>query len=228
MARLLNDSSAISGPKSATGPAMRGVTEQHAVPSFTYKEQFWWRSDGEPVVPSIDGIFPQSTPAGGQDIQLLVHGSGFTGESKIWFNDNEEPTHHLANGVLSTGIRAGMFAVPAVVTVQVKTGSAESNILNFEFTESASGPASTIVITSVQPDNYSGTGAQMVGIFGDNLTPTCKAFFDDVEQDTTAGGDPLSLEVNFTAEDWPIGHEIQVVVKDGEEFSNTLTLTRTA
>lgn len=228
MARLLNTSSDISGPKSATGPALRGVTEGRSYPSHLYREQFWWRSDGEPIAPEIDGIFPQSAQAGGSDLRLYVHGTGFTGESKIWFNDNEEPTTMHSNGVLSTGVRAGMFTVPAVVPVQVKTGSAESNILNFEFVAGPVPEGQTIVITDVQPDNYSGTGAQMVGIFGDNLTPTCKAFFDDVEQDTAAGGDPLSLEVNFTAEDWPVDHVIQVVVKDGEAFSNTLTLTRTA
>lgn len=131
MARVLTTSDALPSPKSAM--LTERPTPQHSYPSHLYREQFWYRSDGEPVVPTIDGLFPNSAKAGGSDLRLHVHGTGFTGESVIVFNDNEEPTTLDATGIVSTGVRAGMFAVPAEVEVKVKTGDEESNILIFTF-----------------------------------------------------------------------------------------------
>jgi hypothetical protein len=129
MARIL--ASSVSEPNS--GAYKSTFVPQTKYPSHLYREQFFWRQDGEVVTPEIDGLFPNSAPAGGSDLRLYVHGTGFTGESIIVFNDVEEPTTLDATGVLSTGVRAGMFEVPAEVEVKVKTGDEESNILLFTF-----------------------------------------------------------------------------------------------
>lgn len=134
MSRLLSTSTRISEPKSKTGTGVPLPTPQVSYPSFKSREQFWWRQDGAPIPPTIDHLHPDSAPSGGSDIRLYVHGTGFTSESVIVFNDNEEPTVMESSNILSTGVRPSLFVVPAVVEVKVKTGDEESSALNFTFT----------------------------------------------------------------------------------------------
>lgn len=131
MARVLATSAQIPEPKSQM--AVEKYTPQSTYPSHLYREQFWWRSDGAAVVPAIDHLSPDSAPALGSDMRLFVHGTGFMSNSVIVFNDVEEPTTMESSGILSTGVRPSLFLVPAVVTVQVKTGDEVSNTLNFTF-----------------------------------------------------------------------------------------------
>lgn len=131
MTELLSTSDGVPSPKSLTLKPLK--KPMVAYPSFKTREQFWWRQDGQPVVPTIDHLLPDSAPAGGSDLRLYVHGTGFMADSVIVFNDNEEPTTMDASGILSTGVRAGMFEVPADVEVKVKTGDEESNVLIFHF-----------------------------------------------------------------------------------------------
>ena len=130
MARLMADQ--VAEPNS--GPYKPTATPMTAYPTRLTREQFWYRSDGQPIKPGIDGMEPNTAPSGGSDIRLYVNGTGFTPDSVIVFNDNEEPTTMNSNGVLSTGVRPSIFVVPATVPVLVRTGAVESNTLNFTFT----------------------------------------------------------------------------------------------
>ena len=132
MARVLATSTAIPSPK--TLKLTEVTTPMRYYPSHLYREQFWYRGDGATITPNIDHLQPSTAKAGGSDMRLYVHGSSFTAESKIVFNDVEEPTTMESANILSTGVRAGMFAVPADVEVKVTTGAEESNILIFKFT----------------------------------------------------------------------------------------------
>lgn len=132
MARVLTSSSALPSPKSLT-PTEK-PTPQRFYPSHLTREQFWYRSDGAPITPNIDHLHPSTAKAGGSDMRLFVHGMGFTAESKIVFNDVEEPTTMETSNILSTGVRPSLFIVPADVEVKVVTGDEESNTLIFTFT----------------------------------------------------------------------------------------------
>lgn len=86
------------------------------------------------VAPAITSLSPNTIPIGGPDIQMIVNGSGFNEISKIVFNGYDEPTTMLSPTQVRTIVTPSLFAVAAVLPVQVRNGSAKSNSLNFTFT----------------------------------------------------------------------------------------------
>lgn len=130
--QLLQNTTAVPDPKSATAKAV--VASGVNYPAFKTREQFWWPPDGVAPAPSLENMSPvQAKALTGSDFTLYVYGTGFTANSQIVFNDNPEPTNMLSENILTTGVRPNLFVVPADVTVQVKTGTASSNVLIFKF-----------------------------------------------------------------------------------------------
>lgn len=133
MTEVLSTSTVIPEPKSKTGTGVPIKPPMVAYPTFKSREQFWWRQDGAAIAPSIEHMHPVSAPVEGSDLRLYIHGSNFTTESVIVFNDVEEPTTMDSSNILSTGVRPSLFTEPAEVEVKVKTGAEESNVFLFTF-----------------------------------------------------------------------------------------------
>jgi hypothetical protein len=107
--------------------------------------------DGEPVVkppettpppldvpPALDALVPDTAVAGdAADITMVVEGEGFTADSVIVFDGNDEPTTFIDATAVSTGVKPSLFTVPADCPVSVRNGAAMSNALTFSFTDGA-------------------------------------------------------------------------------------------
>jgi hypothetical protein len=92
--------------------------------------------------PDITSLDPDEADAGdATDIVMHVYGSGFTPESKIFFNGLEEPTVFVDETEVTTGVKPSLFVVPAVCPVTVRNGDLESDALEFEFLDPEDPPA---------------------------------------------------------------------------------------
>lgn len=68
------------------------------------------------------------------DVELHVHGSGFTAESVITFNGGDEPTTYVSETELTTIVKPSTATTPGAYPVTVRNGTGpESEALNFEF-----------------------------------------------------------------------------------------------
>jgi IPT/TIG domain len=72
---------------------------------------------------------------GGADVTMSVIGSGFTAESKIYFNGGEEPTTLVSPTEVTTVVKPSTASGPWTLPVWVQNGSEQSNTLNFSFSE---------------------------------------------------------------------------------------------
>ena len=87
-------------------------------------------------VPAIESLEPDSVESGGENVTMIVNGTGFIDTSVIVFGQHDEPTTFISGTQVSTGVTPSLFA-PATVPVKVRNGPAESNEVNFTFTDPA-------------------------------------------------------------------------------------------
>jgi CMP-2-keto-3-deoxyoctulosonic acid synthetase len=87
-------------------------------------------------IPEITSLEPDSAESGSENVTMVVNGSGFTENSVIVFGQHDEPTTLISETQVSTGVTPSLFA-PATVPVKVRNGPAESNEVNFTFTDPA-------------------------------------------------------------------------------------------
>jgi len=96
---------------------------------------------GEPVAPATPVLYsltPNTAVANDPtDITMVVNGSGFTAESIIVFNGNDEPTTLISDTGVSTVVKPSLFVVEATCPVEVRNGEAVSNSIGFMFTTPA-------------------------------------------------------------------------------------------
>ena len=85
-------------------------------------------------LPSITSISPSSAVAGGPAFTLTVNGTNFTSSSVVQWNGSSRPTSFTSATRLTAAIPAPDIAQPGTATVQVVTGSANSNSVNFAIT----------------------------------------------------------------------------------------------
>jgi len=93
-------------------------------------------SDLEGSIPTITSLDPDSAETGSADITMTVNGTNFNEDSVIVFGQHDEPTTFISDTQVSTGVKPSLFA-PATVPVAVRNGPAESEAVNFTFTEAA-------------------------------------------------------------------------------------------
>jgi hypothetical protein len=92
------------------------------------------RSDeppGDAPTPKVTGILPNNAKVGSEDFVLAVYGLNFTEDTKILFNDGEEPTEFVDATRVRTIVKPSTASGPAIVPITV-VGAAES--FNFAFT----------------------------------------------------------------------------------------------
>lgn len=85
-----------------------------------------------PVLMSLD---PAEAPIGSADVTMTVTGKGFTEQSTILFNGGAEATTFIDDTHLSTVVKPSTAVVTGAFPVTVKNGAAESNALEFTFTD---------------------------------------------------------------------------------------------
>ena len=85
-------------------------------------------------LPSITSISPNSAVAGGPAFTLTVNGTNFTSSSVVQWNGSSRPTSFTSATRLTAAIPAPDIAQPGTATVQVVTGSANSNSVAFTIT----------------------------------------------------------------------------------------------
>jgi hypothetical protein len=86
------------------------------------------KADGP--TPTVTGILPNNAKVGGDDLVLSVYGSNFTEDTKILFNNGEEPTEFVDASRVRTIVKPSTASGPAIVPITVK-GASES--FNFAF-----------------------------------------------------------------------------------------------
>lgn len=94
--------------------------------------------ENAPLLASLD---PESMNVPGPDAPILVIGSGFTEESVIVWNGSDEETEFVSATKVRTTVRVSTVEAPLPFTlpVQVRNGEAESNELQFTFTQAPIG-----------------------------------------------------------------------------------------
>jgi hypothetical protein len=85
-----------------------------------------------PEAPFLDGLNPSSAPVPGPDVLVVVHGSGFTEESVINWNNQDVATVFESETKLNTTVSMTAVGVDGVL---VRNGALESNVLPFTFEE---------------------------------------------------------------------------------------------
>jgi len=90
-------------------------------------------------VPVIESLNPDSCVIGDADVQLIVSGDNFFGDSVINFAGYDEPTTFDPDAkTLSTGVKPSLWAEPVIVQVIIKNGPEQSGPIDFEFAAPAS------------------------------------------------------------------------------------------
>lgn len=94
--------------------------------------------ENAPLLASLD---PESMNVPGPDAPILVIGSGFTEESVIVWNGSDEETEFVSATKVRTTVKVSTVEAPLPFTlpVQVRNGEAESNELQFTFTQAPIG-----------------------------------------------------------------------------------------
>ena len=87
------------------------------------------------VTPVISALNPSTAEIGSADLVMTVTGTGFINSSVIVFNGGDEATDYVSDTEVSTGVRPSTATVAGAFPVLVRNGTAESNALDFTFTE---------------------------------------------------------------------------------------------
>ena len=94
---------------------------------------------GSVVVPVVTSLTPSSAVIGDNSFVLHVRGTGFKVGSIIVFAGVEEPTTHVSDTELTTGVNMPLWLTPDVVPVLVKSPEGVlSAPMNFTFTGASS------------------------------------------------------------------------------------------
>jgi hypothetical protein len=132
-------------PKAGTGQTQRptagtqAAADQPVVPMDVGAEGV--RAEGIET-PTVTALAPDTAVAGeGEQVTMVVEGTGFHPKSVIMFNGNDEPTTFISSTKLSTGVKPSLFVEPVACQVAVRNaGFPASNEMPFTFTE-AGAPA---------------------------------------------------------------------------------------
>ena len=95
------------------------------------------------VVPEIIAINPDSKIANSGAFNLIIDGKGFTQATKVYWDGVIKPTTFLSSTQLAAGILATDIQLPRILPITVKSGSFESNAIDFEI-EPSGVPALTV------------------------------------------------------------------------------------
>jgi hypothetical protein len=103
---------------------------------FTFAEPAEGKRKGGQAPPTLDAIEPDGLPIGKTAaFDLTVIGEGFTNRSIVVFDDEELPTTYITSRRLI--VHPAMAASPGEVDVEVHDGEEMSDVLTFEFADSA-------------------------------------------------------------------------------------------
>lgn len=93
---------------------------------------------GSVKVPVVAALTPSSVVLGQPSFDIHVIGTGFVQGSLIIFNGFEEPTTHVSDTELTTGVNMPLWLAPAIVPISVMSpDGVTSNSMMFEFKSSA-------------------------------------------------------------------------------------------
>jgi hypothetical protein len=89
----------------------------------------------EEKVPSLTSVEPSNLPVWAMDTEVFWHGENFTENSKIIWNDGEEPTNFVSATRLSTIVKPSTVQVAPPYTIQtyVRDGANETVRKDFTF-----------------------------------------------------------------------------------------------
>ncbi len=108
-----------------------------------------------PATPSISGLSPSSTAAGGAAFTLTVNGSAFAANSTILWNGSPLATIFGSATQLSGIVDAALITTPGTITITVNTAGAASNSSTFTISPASGRPA----ISSLSPSSVQAGGA---------------------------------------------------------------------
>jgi trimeric autotransporter adhesin len=83
------------------------------------------------TAPHIAGLSPDNTDAGGPDFTLTINGTGFGTNSIVYWNATSHGATYVTGSQLTTTIPASEIATSGTVPVYVRSGSMNSNTVNF-------------------------------------------------------------------------------------------------
>jgi hypothetical protein len=94
-----------------------------------------WTDEGPPPEPpTVTALVPATAAIGDPDFTVHVQGTGFGADSVIVWNGYDEPTTVVTDTEVTTGVNMAVWAAPATVPVQVRSGGTLSAPLSFTFT----------------------------------------------------------------------------------------------
>lgn len=102
--------------------------------SIPVGSEFTLTFEPPPPPPTLDSLQPNTAASGDPDFVLSCIGTGFTGQSVIYFGNEDEPTTMVNDTTLTTIVKPSLFA-PAEVPVTIKTGDLVTDAVNFTFSE---------------------------------------------------------------------------------------------
>ena len=95
--------------------------------------------NGAPAgAPTVTGIAPSSTTAGGPSFMLTVNGSNFASGAQVQWNGTGLPTTFISAAQLQATVDSSLIASPGIVAIAVSQGGNGSGVVYFTVNASAS------------------------------------------------------------------------------------------
>lgn len=86
--------------------------------------------EGDAVIPHVTGILPNNVKVGGEDLTLAVYGSGFSEDTVILLDGEEQPTDFVDSTRVTTIVEPSTVSGPMIIPITV-AGAGEA--FNFAF-----------------------------------------------------------------------------------------------
>ncbi len=180
------------------------------------------------ITPSITTANPSTLPAGPNTVIVTVTGSGFNGIVAVKVGATTIPAQQLLSPTPSSFSFAFAFPSAGSVPVQVvNSGNTLSNI--FVITVTGGGSAAPVINGFSPTSLVAGTGAQMLGINGQNFNAGAAVTVGPPggvpSQAQVLNVTPTSITISFVFSN---AGQYSITVTSGGQNSNTATLTVTA
>jgi 6-phosphogluconolactonase (cycloisomerase 2 family) len=185
-----------------------------AVANFTITQ------GGQPPVPSIASIAPQSLPAGASSVQMTVYGANFLPTAQVLWNGAARPTTFINSGELRFTISGAALLNPGAAAVSVVNGASslaegvyapqnsgqQSNLTPFVVAAPGQNPAPTL--NSAFPNHVVARGAASrpvtILLTGQHFVEGAQAQWNGADRPTVAISS-TQLRVTLTAADVAFG-----------------------
>ena len=114
---------------------------------------------GPTPIPEVTSLTPNTAVVGDPSFDVHVHGKNFHDGSVIVFNGIEEPTMLVSDTEVKTGVDMSIWTTADTVQIGVANDGVQSNLMDFTFTDPASGGLNVGKKGPVPPTNPSHSGS---------------------------------------------------------------------